>query len=155
MYKQGSFITAPGFFPAKILKDVDQNIGAFYFPGATASQRPVEGGGDVAALISGNNKYAIKIMKYMLTPTFGASDAKSGNLISPFKSFDLGNYPSELARTMAKIAYNATSFSFDASDAMPGAVGSGSFWKQMTAWINGTTSEDAALKAIDASWPSS
>ena len=70
-----------------------------------------------------------------------------------FKSFALSNYPDEVARKMAKIAYNATSFAFDASDQMPGAVGAGSFWRQMTAWIGGHSSLDAALKAIDASWP--
>ena len=36
---------------------------------------------------------------------------------------------------------------------MPGAVGAGSFWKEMTAWISGTEDRDAALSKIDASWP--
>jgi alpha-glucoside transport system substrate-binding protein len=54
---------------------------------------------------------------------------------------------------MAQIAYAATSFVFDASDEMPGAVGSGSFWREMTSWIGGETSLDSALRAIDASWP--
>jgi alpha-glucoside transport system substrate-binding protein len=38
---------------------------------------------------------------------------------------------------------------------MPTAVGSGTFWKDMTAWIAGQESLDAALKNIDASWPAS
>jgi alpha-glucoside transport system substrate-binding protein len=36
---------------------------------------------------------------------------------------------------------------------MPGAVGAGSFWKEMTAWITGKNSKDA-LDAIEDSWPS-
>ena len=44
---------------------------------------------------------------------------------------------------------------FDASDLMPGAVGTGSFWKEMTKWISGQENLDAALKNIDDSWPSS
>ncbi len=155
MFKQGNFIAQPGFFPTAILKDVDSNVGAFFFPGKSASDRPVEGGGDLAALFSGKNKNAVKLMKFMLSPTFCASCAKAGGYISPFKNFDQANYPNDLTRQMADIAYKATAFAFDGSDSMPGAVGSGSFWKQMTAWVNGQTDLDSALKAIDASWPTS
>jgi alpha-glucoside transport system substrate-binding protein len=42
---------------------------------------------------------------------------------------------------------------FDASDLMPGAVGAGSFWKEMTSFVSGTENLDTALKNIDASWP--
>jgi len=153
MFKQGNFITQSGFFPSKILANTDANIGAFFFPGVTAADKPVEGGGDVAALFSGKNQSAIKIMKFMLSPTFCTSCAKEGGYISPFKNFDQSNYSDNLTRQMAQIAYSATAFAFDGSDSMPGAVGSGSFWTQMTAWVNGSTSLDAALKAIDASWP--
>ena len=47
----------------------------------------------------------------------------------------------------------ATTLRFDASDLMPGEVGSGSFWKGMTSYISGTTDLDTALKEIDDSWP--
>jgi alpha-glucoside transport system substrate-binding protein len=36
---------------------------------------------------------------------------------------------------------------------MPGEVGAGSFWEQMTSYVAGSVDLDAALKAIDASWP--
>ena len=38
---------------------------------------------------------------------------------------------------------------------MPAQVGAGSFWKEMTAWLNGDTDIDQALQNIDDSWPSS
>ena len=41
------------------------------------------------------------------------------------------------------------------TDAMPGAVGAGTFWKDMTSWISGQESLDTALKNIDSSWPAS
>ena len=46
-------------------------------------------------------------------------------------------------------------FLFDGSDQMPGEVGAGTFWKDMTAWISGQEDLDTALTNIDASWPSS
>ena len=33
-------------------------------------------------------------------------------------------------------------FRFDGSDLMPAAVGAGSFWKEMTAWITGQSTQD-------------
>ena len=54
---------------------------------------------------------------------------------------------------VAEIILNATSFRFDASDLMPGAVGAGTFWKYMTDYVSGSVEEDAALEQIDASWP--
>jgi alpha-glucoside transport system substrate-binding protein len=38
---------------------------------------------------------------------------------------------------------------------MPGEVGAGTFWKDMTAWISGQQDLDTTLTNIDSSWPSS
>ncbi len=40
MYKQGNFITGAGFFPSPIVNNLDANVGAFFFPGETASDHP-------------------------------------------------------------------------------------------------------------------
>lgn len=156
MYKQGNFIAAKGFFPDAVLADLDNRVGVFGFPPATAGgDNPVEGGGDLAALFSKDNESAKTILKYMSGSTFGAEDAKTGNFISPHKDFDLSNYPNQTLRDIAQVAYKSTAFGFDGSDAMPGAVGSGTFWKDMTAWISGQMTLDQALKSIDESWPTS
>jgi alpha-glucoside transport system substrate-binding protein len=41
---------------------------------------------------------------------------------------------------------------FDASDMMPAAVGSGTFWKGMVDWINGKET-GPTLTFIENSWP--
>jgi alpha-glucoside transport system substrate-binding protein len=74
--------------------------------------------------------------------------------ISPHKTFDLSQYPDATTRTIAELAYNATVFRFDGSDQMPGAVGAGSFWKGMVAWISGQQDLDQALETIEGTWPS-
>jgi alpha-glucoside transport system substrate-binding protein len=154
LFKQGNFVAAKGFFPDSVIADIDNQVGVFGFPPASASgDNPVLGGGDLAGLFSKDNKAAQTILKYMSTSTFGAGDAKKGGYISPHKDFDLNNYPTETIKSIAKVAYGATAFGFDGSDAMPGAVGSGSFWKDTTAWISGQMSLDQALKDIDDSWP--
>ncbi len=54
---------------------------------------------------------------------------------------------------MAKTIVDAQSLRFDASDQMPGAVGSGAEWKEFTSWISGKEDLATALKNIDAAWP--
>ena len=76
-----------------------------------------------------------------------------GGAIAPQKDANLDWYGNAVDRGVAEVLAGATSVRFDGSDLMPGEVGSGSFWKQMTAWVSGTTDLDTALKAIDASWP--
>lgn len=156
LYKQGNFVAAKGGFPDNVIADIDNKVGVFGFPPAVAGgDDPVLGGGDLAALFSRNNAAAKTILTYMSTKDFGASDAKLGNYISPHKDFDQSNYPNQVVKDAANVAYMATAFAFDGSDQMPGAVGSGSFWKDMTSWISGQQSLDSALKGIDESWPAS
>jgi alpha-glucoside transport system substrate-binding protein len=153
MYKQGSFIT--GFFPKSATSDLDANVGVFGFPPAEAGgENPVLGGGDMAVMLddSDSTKEAMKILSETDT---GNEAAKMSSFISPHKDFDPSNYPNDLTRSYAKVATDSTAFLFDGSDQMPGEVGAGSFWKDMTAWISGQEDLDTALTNIDQSWPSS
>jgi alpha-glucoside transport system substrate-binding protein len=152
MYKQGSFIT--GFFPEEVKKDLDANVGVFGFPPAeTGGENPVLGGGDLAMLLS--DKSAASDVMAMLSETeIGNDAAGSSSFISPHKDFDVSLYPDEVTRSVADVAYSSTAFLFDGSDQMPGEVGAGSFWKEMTAWISGQQELDATLTNIDESWPS-
>ena len=45
-------------------------------------------------------------------------------------------------------------FRFDGSDMMPGAVGSGTFWTEVTAWVIGGSTDDF-VNNVEASWPAS
>lgn len=153
MYNQGSFIT--GFFPEDILADLDANVGVFGFPPAEAGgENPVIGGGDLAMLLS-ENENAKTVMQYLSETDIGNDAAGMSSFISPHKDFDVSKYPNETTRLIAGVAYESTALLFDGSDQMPGEVGAGTFWQDMTAWISGQEDLDTALTNIDASWPSS
>jgi len=153
MYNQGSFIT--GFFPKPVVADLDNSVGVMGFPPATAGgDNPVEGGGDMATLLNDSDN-AKKVMAALAETDIGNDAAPSSSFISPHKDFDASLYPNEVTRSIAKVATDATAFLFDGSDQMPGEVGAGTFWKDMTAWISGQEDLETALKNIDDSWPSS
>ena len=155
LLKQGNFIVSKDFLPSEVVANVDENIGVFGFPPAEAGgDNPTLGGGDMATLLSDSDS-AKEVMKILAGKDIGKDAAGSSSYLSPHKGFDKALYPSDLTRSIADVAYNTDQFLFDGSDSMPGAVGAGTFWKDMTAWITGDEDLDTALKNIDDSWPTS
>ncbi|MFV0429730.1 MAG: ABC transporter substrate-binding protein [Arachnia sp.] len=153
--KQGNFITQPGFFPDDVSANLDAEVGMFATPSVNG-EAPVLGGGDLAAAFTKNDANVKATMAFMTTdPSFGAAQSQTGAWLSPLKSFDVSQYPNETLRTVVAAISDASVFRFDGSDQMPGEVGSGSFWTEMTSYTAGNEDLDTALANIDASWPSS
>ncbi len=152
LFKQGSFITT--FFPKAVQADLENQVGVFYFPPATAGgEKPILGGGDLAVLLH-NTAGARAVMKLLGDKSIGEK-AMGTSFLSPHKDFDPTLYKGGIAQQVAKITYASSIFLFDGSDQMPGAVGAGTFWKDMTSWISGQEDLTTALKNIDDSWPAS
>ena len=154
LYKQGSFMT--GFFTESAgVKDLDKEVGVFGFPPAEeGGENPVLGGGDMAVMMTDNDATA-SVMEWLADPEIGNEAAPNSSFISPHTTFDAELYPTELTKQMANVAYESTAFLYDGSDQMPGEVGAGTFWKEMTAWIADQQDLDTTLTNIDDSWPSS
>ncbi len=154
MLKQGSFITA--FFPDDVVKNFKQDVGVFGFPSATAGEKaPVLGGGDLAVLLN-DSASAKKAMKMLSETDTGKSAAANGSsYLSPHSDFDSSLYTNPVIQSADEVVKNGSELLFDGSDQMPGEVGAGSFWKQMTAWITDQQDISTTLKNIDDSWPTS
>lgn len=151
MYHQGSFIT--GFFPDAITADIDANVGLFGFPPVEAGgDAPVIGGGDLAVMMNEDDTTA-QAMAILADVHIGDQAAPVSSFISPHTTFDTELYPDQTTKDVAAVAYGSTGFLFDGSDQMPGEVGAGTFWRDMTSWIADEQDLDTTLANIDASWP--
>jgi alpha-glucoside transport system substrate-binding protein len=149
LHKQGNFITT--FFPDNLKAGVDYDF--FYLPSVDPSLgRPVLVAGDIYAMFNDRPEVRM-VMQYFATGASVEGWVKAGGAISPHKDSQLSWYTNEVDRKVAEVIQNATSVRFDGSDLMPGAVGAGSFWKEMTAYVSGAKTLDQALTAIDNSWP--
>ena len=149
LHRQGNFITS--FFPADSKPGVDYDV--FYLPGVDAQYgNPVLFAGDIWAAFS-DKPEAMAVMEYFTKGAHLKSWIESGGAIAPQKDADLAWYSDPTTRFVAKTIVDAPSLRFDASDLMPGAVGSGAEWKEFTSWISGKEDLDTALKNIDAAWP--
>jgi alpha-glucoside transport system substrate-binding protein len=150
MIKQGSFITS--FFPQGTTPD---DYGVFYFPPIDpAYGKPFLGGGDIYAMF--NDRPEVRAVEDYFTRGLSLKAwLSTGGAFAPQNDVQLDWYGNPTEKQVASLVADATSFRFDGSDLMPGAVGSGTFWKGMTDWISGTIDLDTALKEIDDGWPSS
>jgi len=149
LHKQGNFITT--FFPDNAEAGIDYDF--FYLPSVDpAYGKPVLVAGDIYAMFNDRPEVRM-VMQYFATGASVEGWVKAGGAISPHKDSKLSWYTNEVDRKVAEVIQNATSVRFDGSDLMPGAVGAGSFWKEMTAYVSGAKTLDEALKAIDSSWP--
>ncbi len=158
MHRQASFLGAilVGDYDATIVRprdtDVEGGITTFYFPGVSASDTPALGGGEFVAAFS--DEGAVQAVQLYLTTTeWNNKKAALGGWFSPHLGLDTANVEDPVNKVAVEILQNATTFRFDASDLMPGAVGAGSFWTEMTAWIAQDKDDQAVLDAIQATWP--
>lgn len=150
LHRQASFIT--NFFPkdAKVGTDVDY----FYLPPIDAQYgKPVLGSGSLSAMF--NDRPEVReVMKFLATGESMKAEVQAGVGVAPQKDADPSWYPNDATRGFAKILSEATTFRFDGSDLMPGAVGAGSFWKGIVDWVGANGANlDSTLATIDASWP--
>src|SRR5206468_2733141 len=146
--RQASFIT--NFFPASA--KVGTDVAYFYLPPIDpAYGKPVLGSGSLAAMF--NDRPEVRaVMNFLATGESVKKEVQAGVAIAPQKDADPSWYPTEAAKGFATILNNATTFRFDASDQMPGAVGSGTFWTAIVSWVQAEgKNTDEILKTIDAS----
>ncbi len=84
---------------------------------------------------------------YLSTDVWANEKAKAspnGGWVSANKGLDVNNLASPIDKLSGEILQDPDAvFRFDGSDMMPGEVGAGSFWTEMTNWITGESTKDA------------
>ena len=139
--------------------DVSENgdVFAFYLPPISADfGNPVLGGGEFVTAFSDRPEVQA-FQTYQSTDVWANEKAKAspnGGWVSANKGLDVNNLASPIDKLSGEILQDPDAvFRFDGSDQMPGEVGAGSFWTEMTNWITGESTSDA-LDKIESSWPS-
>ncbi len=145
MHRQASFV--PAFFPEDVVVGEDADF--FYFPGYGA-EKPVLGGGTLLA-ITEDSPATRAFMEYLKAPMAHEIWMAGAGFLTPHKGVNLAKYSSDALRKQGEILLNATTFRFDGSDLMPGAIGAGSFWTGMVDYVSGASAESVA-SGIQRSW---
>jgi alpha-glucoside transport system substrate-binding protein len=149
MHRQASFI--PSFFPEGTVLGEDADF--FYFPAYAEKDlgQPVLGAGTLAFIMK-DSPAAQAFIAWLQTPIAHEVWMAQTGFVTPFKAVNTELYGSAALKKQGEILANATTFRFDGSDLMPGAVGAGSFWTGMVDFVGGKSAQEVA-DAIQASWP--
>jgi len=149
LHDQGNFIVS--FFPDGLVPGEDFDF--FNLPAVNSTYgAPLLVAGDIYAMFRDRPEVRA-VMQYFTSAESLKTWVQSGGALAPQKDARLEWYTNPIDRRLGELLKNAKAVRFDGSDLMPGAVGAGSFWKEMTAYVSGTHTLDQAVKAIDASWP--
>jgi alpha-glucoside transport system substrate-binding protein len=146
MHRQASFI--PAFFPEGKAEEAD----FFYFPSYAGKKlgNPVLGGGTIMT-ITKDSKGARAFIEYLQHPQAHETWMAEGGFLTPHKGADINKYKNKALKKQGEILLGATTFRFDGSDLMPGAIGAGSFWKGMVNY-SGSQSAQQVADEIQKSW---
>ncbi len=149
LHRQANFITS--FFPEGTEYGVDYDF--FYLPPVGDEHgRPFLVAGDLIAMM--NDRPEVRaLMEYFTTPQSVSGWMEGGGAIAAQQTATRDMYGSDLDWGVSELVNQATSFRFDGSDLMPGEVGAGSFWEQVSSYVAGGIDLDAAMQEIDATWP--
>ncbi|MFT4052042.1 MAG: ABC transporter substrate-binding protein [Microbacterium sp.] len=155
MMRQGSFIA--DFFPDEIQAEIDagdlSNIDFFQLPSPEGTDTAMLGGGDLVGAFT-NDEDTKAVIEYLVGTEFGTNGyASQAIFLSPHNTFDTSAYTSEFQTKAQELLADSELFGFDASDQMPGEVGSGTMWTELTNWFTGQKTMEQAFSDIDASWP--
>jgi alpha-glucoside transport system substrate-binding protein len=149
MHRQASFI--PAFFPEGTVVGEDADF--FYFPAFAEKDlgKPVLGAGTLFAITNPSDG-AQELVEFLRDPAAHEVWMGYGGFLTPHKDVDPTKFQDDTSRALNEVLLNATTFRFDGSDLMPGAVGAGSFWTGMVDYAGGKDAAEVAA-GIQSSWP--
>ena len=148
MHRQASFISS--FFPEGTELGADADF--FYFPSYADKDlgNPILGGGTLAA-ITQDSPLSQAFIQYLQDPEAHEIWMARAGFLTPHKGVDLSAYANDTLRKQGEIMLEATTFRFDGSDLMPGAIGAGAFWTGMVDFVSGSSAQEAA-DGIENAW---
>ncbi|MEM9716144.1 MAG: ABC transporter substrate-binding protein [Pseudomonadota bacterium] len=150
MHRQASFI--PAFFPNKGEEVENGEADFFYFPPFASMDlgNPVLGAGTLYTMTK-DSPATRAFFQYLQEAKAHEVWMSQGSFLTAHKGANPEAYASDAQRKQGEILTNATTFRFDASDLLPGAIGAGAFWSEMTAFANGQDTQTTADN-IQAAW---
>lgn len=148
MHRQASFI--PAFFPEGT--SVGEDADFFYFPSSSEKDlgNPVLGAGTTFT-ITNDSPGAKAFIEFLKTPIAHEIWMAQKGFLTPHKGVNTDVFTDPTVRKMNDILLEATTFRFDGSDLMPGAVGAGTFWTGMVDYTGGKDAKAVATD-IENSW---
>jgi alpha-glucoside transport system substrate-binding protein len=149
MHRQASFYK--DIWPSGTTIGDNGAVNTFYLPSPAGGPKYMLGAGDIWA--AGTTKpETMDALAYGSSLDYAYDLLKVRSELFPRKDIDTAKYTDATNKNFANLLKGADVFRFDASDLMPGSVGAGTFWTEITKWITGQSTDDT-INNIEKSWP--
>ncbi|MBW3650289.1 MAG: ABC transporter substrate-binding protein [Actinobacteria bacterium] len=157
MHRQANFYGAQFKDKGNVTFGEDGDVSAFYLPTIDDKFGKVMLSGGTYVVAFNDNEATMEALKFLASPEYAnaRNEAAKGGFISPNKDHDTSKYAEDLDRTLAELLVKSDPVRFDGSDSMPSEVGAGSFWKEGTNWVLGSSDTKTFLNNVESSWPKS
>ena len=154
MHRQANFYAA-NFKDKGATFGEEGDVNVFYLPTMNDDFGKVMLSGGTYVVAFNDDESTMEALKFLASAEYAnaRNRAEKGGFISPNKEHDTALYAEELDRTLAQLLVDSDPVRFDGSDTMPSEVGAGSFWKEGTNWVLGSTELDDFLSAVESSFP--
>lgn len=131
----------------------DSEISAFYLPGSEENPNITLTAG-LYAVAFNDDPATMETMRYIASTEYADTRAANpiGGFLSPNANVDTSLYQNPLEQEFGEILASADPARFDASDIMPGPVGTGTFWEAMVNITAGDQSVDEAFDSVEDTW---
>jgi alpha-glucoside transport system substrate-binding protein len=159
MHRQANFYAAFMTQAGAPFGDGEGEVSTFYFP-ANEGRPTLVASNYVAAFRDAPEVWAV--MQYLGSPEFAnarqvaQTEINADVGVSGYLTANLNVDQSlwnELEQGFLELLASGDPTAFDGSDLMPGEVGTGTFWSEGVALVNGDISAQEAADNIEASWP--
>jgi alpha-glucoside transport system substrate-binding protein len=155
MHRQASFYQANWPEGTKVAEDGD--VFAFPLPPITGDAAPVLGGGEFTAAF--NDSPATQALQTYLSSADWANvkaQVSGPGWVSANTGLDVENLKSPIDQLAAELFQDPDAvFRFDGSDLMPGEIGAGALWTELTNWIANDKPTQQVLTDVENAWPAS
>ena len=151
MHRQASFYK--DIWPTGTTIGDNGQVNTFYLPSPAGGPKYMLGGGDIWAAGTAKPE-TMDTLAYGSSLDYAYDLLKVRSELFPRKDIDTSKYTDATNKKFADLLKGADVFRFDGSDLMPGSVGAGTFWTEITKWITGQSTDDT-VNNIEKSWPKS
>ncbi|RFU22729.1 ABC transporter substrate-binding protein [Geodermatophilus marinus] len=156
MHRQASFYQANWPEGTEVAEDGD--VFAFPLPPiGDAGTPPVLGGGEFTAAFN-DDPATQAFQTYLSSPEWANIKAQvSGpGWVSANTGLEVDNLVSPIDQLSAELFQDPEAvFRFDGSDLMPGEIGAGALWTELTNWIANDEATESVLTDVENAWPTS
>ena len=151
MHRQASFYA--GNWPEGTNVAEDGDVWLFQLPSYEGEPSAMLVGGDLYAAAT-DKPETFDVLRYTGSVAYQLHEINTRQDLGANVNINLDDIEDPYIKFLSELSANSEVVRFDGADIMPGAVGAGTFWTEVTDWVIGGSTQDF-VDNVEASWPDS